>query len=71
MKRKVSKRRPRDASPFGKILTELMTEKKIGVREAGRDWFKRHTTVNVQVKGTPGAAHGTLDIRPSHFAQKC
>src|ERR1700677_1365947 len=36
MKRKVSKRRPRNASPFGKILTELMNEKKIGVREAAR-----------------------------------
>ncbi|MGE0528969.1 MAG: helix-turn-helix domain-containing protein [Bdellovibrionales bacterium] len=30
------KRRPRKASPFGKILTELMVENKIGVREAAR-----------------------------------
>lgn len=30
------KRRPRKATPFGKILTALMEEKKMGVREAAR-----------------------------------
>jgi transcriptional regulator with XRE-family HTH domain len=36
MAKKKSKRRPRGTAPFGQILTALMEEKDMGVREAAR-----------------------------------